>query len=216
MKAAADSGLSTRAFAVFWTLKDDAALESGGHLRRSTSPRKPRRSVRAFPNAAVNPDEQRRLRASLYRPLLALGERDRAQVGRSHHRHAVRLTGVGRAEPVVSSRCAEAARALSGRSICASTLASSAFSAMRAQMGFVLVERHCHSRCRSSRRAIAFQDFVIVHELLHFRVPNHGRLFKALMTAHVPGWRQWASEARSGRDPRNRLPGSHAPERSTV
>ena len=35
----------------------------------------------------------------------------------------------------------------------------------------------------------AFQNFVIVHELLHLKVPNHGRLFKALMTAHVPGWR---------------------------
>jgi len=35
----------------------------------------------------------------------------------------------------------------------------------------------------------AFQDFVIAHELLHLKVPNHGRLFKALMTAHVPGWR---------------------------
>ena len=34
-----------------------------------------------------------------------------------------------------------------------------------------------------------FQDFVVAHELLHLRVPNHGRLFKALMTAHVPGWR---------------------------
>ncbi len=34
-----------------------------------------------------------------------------------------------------------------------------------------------------------FQDFVIVHELLHLRVPTHGRLFKALMTAYVPGWR---------------------------
>ncbi|RZJ18619.1 MAG: M48 family peptidase [Brevundimonas sp.] len=35
----------------------------------------------------------------------------------------------------------------------------------------------------------SFQDFVIAHELLHLRVPNHGRLFKALMTAHVPSWR---------------------------
>jgi predicted metal-dependent hydrolase len=35
----------------------------------------------------------------------------------------------------------------------------------------------------------AFQDFVIAHELLHLRVPNHGRLFKSLMTAHVPDWR---------------------------
>jgi predicted metal-dependent hydrolase len=34
-----------------------------------------------------------------------------------------------------------------------------------------------------------FQDFVIAHELLHLRVPNHGKLFKALMTAHVPDWR---------------------------
>ena len=38
--------------------------------------------------------------------------------------------------------------------------------------------------------ADSFQDFVVAHELLHLRVPNHGRLFKALMTAHVPGWRQ--------------------------
>lgn len=35
-----------------------------------------------------------------------------------------------------------------------------------------------------------FQDFVIAHELLHLRVLNHGKLFKALMTAHVPDWRR--------------------------
>ena len=35
-------------------------------------------------------------------------------------------------------------------------------------------------------QALSFQDFVVAHELLHLRVPNHGRLFKALMTAHVP------------------------------
>ena len=34
-----------------------------------------------------------------------------------------------------------------------------------------------------------FQDYVIVHELLHLRLANHGRIFKALMSAHVPGWR---------------------------
>lgn len=28
-------------------------------------------------------------------------------------------------------------------------------------------------------------DYVIVHELLHFSVPNHGRLWKSLMTAHL-------------------------------
>ncbi|MDR0379554.1 MAG: M48 family metallopeptidase [Candidatus Accumulibacter sp.] len=33
-----------------------------------------------------------------------------------------------------------------------------------------------------------FQDYVIVHELLHLRLPTHGRMFKALMSAHVPGW----------------------------
>ena len=37
---------------------------------------------------------------------------------------------------------------------------------------------------------VEFQDFVIAHELLHLRVANHGKLFKALMTAHVPDWRK--------------------------
>lgn len=37
---------------------------------------------------------------------------------------------------------------------------------------------------------LGFQDFVIAHELLHLRVPNHSRVFKALMSAHVPDWRR--------------------------
>ena len=43
-------------------------------------------------------------------------------------------------------------------------------------------------------RAPDFQDFVIVHELLHLRVPNHGKLFKALMTVHVPDWKKYEME----------------------
>ena len=35
-----------------------------------------------------------------------------------------------------------------------------------------------------------FQDYVIVHELLHLRVGRHGRLFKALMSTHLPGWQR--------------------------
>jgi len=31
-------------------------------------------------------------------------------------------------------------------------------------------------------------DYVIVHELLHFFVPNHGRLWKSLMRAHLGDW----------------------------
>ncbi len=38
---------------------------------------------------------------------------------------------------------------------------------------------------------VGFQNFVIAHELLHLRVPNHGKLFKALMTAHVPDWKTY-------------------------
>jgi predicted metal-dependent hydrolase len=44
-----------------------------------------------------------------------------------------------------------------------------------------------------------FQNFVIVHELLHLRIPSHGRLFKALMSAHAPGWQKMDKERMIGR-----------------
>ena len=34
------------------------------------------------------------------------------------------------------------------------------------------------------------QVYVIVHELLHLKIKNHGRLFQALMSLHVPDWRE--------------------------
>jgi len=33
-------------------------------------------------------------------------------------------------------------------------------------------------------------DYVIVHELLHFRVPNHGKLWKALMMAYLGDYKK--------------------------
>jgi predicted metal-dependent hydrolase len=34
-----------------------------------------------------------------------------------------------------------------------------------------------------------FQDYVIVHELLHLRVRSHGKRFRALLSAYIPDWR---------------------------
>ena len=35
------------------------------------------------------------------------------------------------------------------------------------------------------REPAAFRAEVIVHELLHLKVPNHGKLFRALLRAHL-------------------------------
>lgn len=46
--------------------------------------------------------------------------------------------------------------------------------------------------------ASSFQDYVIVHELIHLKVPNHGKLFTSLLSAHLPGYRYKATpEAKS-------------------
>ena len=38
------------------------------------------------------------------------------------------------------------------------------------------------------------QTYVIVHELLHLKVPNHGKLFQALMNLHIPNWKDLDKE----------------------
>jgi predicted metal-dependent hydrolase len=40
------------------------------------------------------------------------------------------------------------------------------------------------------------QDYVIAHELLHFHAPNHGRLWKSLMRAHLGEHERLESELR--------------------
>jgi predicted metal-dependent hydrolase len=37
---------------------------------------------------------------------------------------------------------------------------------------------------------VDLQDYVIVHELLHFHVPNHGRLWQSLMRVHLGDFEQ--------------------------
>jgi len=40
-------------------------------------------------------------------------------------------------------------------------------------------------------------DYVIVHELLHFSVPNHGKLWKALMRAHLGDYEELEQSLRA-------------------
>lgn len=41
------------------------------------------------------------------------------------------------------------------------------------------------------------QDYVIVHELLHVQVPNHGKLWKSLMRLHLGDYEKQESRLRS-------------------
>ncbi|HUF74644.1 MAG TPA: M48 family metallopeptidase [Longimicrobiales bacterium] len=50
------------------------------------------------------------------------------------------------------------------------------------------------------RQETAFREVVIVHELLHLVIPNHGRLFRSLMKAYLPRWEEIAG-ARIARRP---------------
>ncbi len=38
------------------------------------------------------------------------------------------------------------------------------------------------------------QVYVIVHELLHLKISNHGKLFQVLMSIYVPNWRELHKE----------------------
>ena len=90
VSAARESTLPPRAFGVYWTLKDDSALTSAGVSAMEFAEEAQTLAGR-FPNAAVNPDEQRRLRASLYQPLLSVDSNERGRI--VDHALAVLLGG---------------------------------------------------------------------------------------------------------------------------
>ena len=77
--AARDSKLPPKAFGVYWTLKDDDALQAAGVSAMEFAEEAQALADR-FPNAAVNADEQRRFRTSLYNPLLRVEGHERSRI----------------------------------------------------------------------------------------------------------------------------------------
>jgi hypothetical protein len=78
-KAAEESGLSTTGFAVFWRLQSDEAIQAAG-IEASQVAHEVETLIERFPNWSANADEQRRLRLSLYKPLLGLDKDERARI----------------------------------------------------------------------------------------------------------------------------------------
>ena len=74
-----ESGLSPRAFGVHWALRDDPVLKAAG-IPTLDMAQEVETLLDRFPNATVNAEEERRLRAALYRPLLRLKKDERGRV----------------------------------------------------------------------------------------------------------------------------------------
>ncbi|WP_108249997.1 type I restriction endonuclease subunit R [Planctomonas deserti] len=76
-KQAEASGLSGMGFAVFWTLSHESHSEAAG-FDAMTAAREIESVLAKFPTWKENSEERRRLRAQLYKPVLALPKDDRA------------------------------------------------------------------------------------------------------------------------------------------
>lgn len=70
-RAAKDVGLSPQGFSVYWLVRENADLKSANVAPLDLG-KEVEKLLERFPNARVNPDEQRQLRAALYRPLVTL------------------------------------------------------------------------------------------------------------------------------------------------
>jgi type I restriction enzyme R subunit len=79
MKLARESALSTRAFGVFWSFRNDAALKAAGIDPMAVASACDK-LISRFPNAAEVPDERRRMRAAIYPLVLKLEITDRTRV----------------------------------------------------------------------------------------------------------------------------------------
>ena len=71
VKSRKESGLPPLAFAVYWALKDAPGISAAG-VNAMDLAREAESLLGRFPNAGASAEEERRLRAALYRPLLRL------------------------------------------------------------------------------------------------------------------------------------------------
>jgi type I restriction enzyme R subunit len=78
-KKAKESGLTDLGFAIYWVIKQDDGAKKMSFDGLAAS-REIETMLGKFPSWRENPDEKRRLRAGLYKPLLALGKEERAAV----------------------------------------------------------------------------------------------------------------------------------------
>lgn len=78
-KKAKESGLTDLGFAIYWVISQDGGAEKTSFDGMAAS-REIETMLGKFPSWRENPDEKRRLRAGLYKPLLALDKGERAAV----------------------------------------------------------------------------------------------------------------------------------------
>jgi type I restriction enzyme R subunit len=77
--AAKHTGLTTKAFAAYWSIRDEPRLKKA-KLDALAVAKELEKLLQRFPNSDVNPDELRQLRAALYRPLLAVPPKERTEL----------------------------------------------------------------------------------------------------------------------------------------